>query len=84
VRNADILCNPIIDRNSDITPQALSLRFSQVKNQLKFKSAAHSKADDLALKPGPTEAEAYRNWLRVNHLGSDLTDQRRDLKTGGV
>jgi hypothetical protein len=62
VKNADILCNPIIDRNSDITPQTLSLSFSRVKNQLKLKSAAHSRADELAHKLSPAEVEAYRNW----------------------
>ena len=29
VKNADILCKPIIDRNSDITPQTLSLSLSR-------------------------------------------------------
>jgi hypothetical protein len=62
VKNADILCNPIIDQDFDITPRALLLSFSQVKRLLKFKSAAHSRADELALKLSPTEAEAYRNW----------------------
>src|SRR5580698_2743892 len=62
VKNADILCKPIIDRNSDITPQTLSLSFSRVKNQLKLKSAAHSRADELAHKLSPAEVEAYRNW----------------------
>ena len=48
--NADILCNPIINRNSDITPQTLSLSFLRVKHQLKLKSAAQSRADALAHK----------------------------------
>src|SRR5579863_7852639 len=62
VKNADILCKPIIDRNSDITPQTLSVSLSRVKDQIKYKSAAHSRADELAYKLSSTEVEAYRNW----------------------
>jgi hypothetical protein len=62
VMNANILCKPIIDRNSDITPQTLSLSLLRVRDQLKLKSAAHSRADELAHKLSPTEVEAYRNW----------------------
>jgi hypothetical protein len=62
VKNADTLCKPIIDRNSDITPQTLSLSLSRVSDQLKLKSAAHSRADELAHKLSPAEVEAYRNW----------------------
>ena len=62
VKNADILCNPIIDRNSDITPQTLSLSLSRVKDQIKYKSAAHSRADKLAYKLSSAEVAAYRNW----------------------
>ena len=62
VKNADILCKPIIDRNSDITPHKLSLSFSQVKSRLEFKSVAHSRADELAHKLSQAEVEAYRNW----------------------
>jgi hypothetical protein len=43
VRNADILCNPIINGNSDITPEALSTSFAKVKSQLRTKSAAYKK-----------------------------------------
>jgi hypothetical protein len=62
VKNANILCNPIIDRNSDITPQTLSLSLSRVKDQLRLKSAAQSRADALAHNLSSTEVEAYRNW----------------------
>jgi hypothetical protein len=62
VKNANILCDPIIDQAADITPQTLSLSFSQVKSQLKFKSVANLKAENLATKLSPTEVEAYRNW----------------------
>src|ERR1700733_1774480 len=62
VKNANILCKPIIDRNSDITPQTLSLSLSRVRDQLKLKSEAHSRADELAHKLSPAEVEAYRNW----------------------
>lgn len=62
VKNANILCDPIIDQAADITPQTLSLSFSQVKSQLKFKSVANLKAENLATKLSPPEVEAYRNW----------------------
>jgi hypothetical protein len=62
VKNANILCDPIINQDSDITPQKLLLSFSQVKSQLEFKSAAHLRADELAQKLSSTEVEAYRNW----------------------
>ena len=59
---ADVLCNPIVNGESDITHQTLSVSLSQVKSQLQFKSAANSKAEGLTLKLSPTEVEAYRNW----------------------
>ena len=35
VKNADILCNPIINRDSDITPATLSASFAKVRSQLR-------------------------------------------------
>jgi hypothetical protein len=77
VKNADILCNPIVNTDSEITHQALSVSLSQVKSQVKFKSAANSKAEDLALKLSPTEAEAYRNWAahQSRWIGLDGSDE---------
>ena len=62
VRNADILCNPIINLDSDITPAALSASFAKVKSQLRTKSAAYKKADQLAWKLSPVEHATYKAW----------------------
>src|SRR5580704_4581092 len=62
VRNADILCNPIINRDSDITPEALSTSFARVNSQLKIKSATYKKADELARKLSPVEQATYKAW----------------------
>jgi hypothetical protein len=77
VKNANILCDPIINQDFDITPQKLSLSFAQVKSQLKFKSAANSKAEALALKLSPTEVEAYHNWAahQSRWIGLDGSDE---------
>jgi hypothetical protein len=77
VKNANVLCDQIIDQNSDITPQTLTLSLSRVKDQLKLKSAAHSRADELALKLSPTEVEAYRNWAahQSRWIGLDGSDE---------
>jgi hypothetical protein len=77
VKNADILCNPIIDRNSDITPQTLSLSLLRVKDQLRLKSAAQSRADELAHELSPNEVEAYRNWAsrQSRWIGLDGSDE---------
>ena len=61
--NANILCEPIINRQSDISSQTLSQSFARVKDQLKFKSAAHAKADELTLNLAQAEVEAYRSWV---------------------
>jgi hypothetical protein len=77
VKNANILCDPIINQDSDITPQKLFLSFSQVKSQLEFKSVAHSRADELAHKLSSTEVEAYRNWAahQSRWIGLDGSDE---------
>ena len=62
VRNADILCNPIINRDSDITPEALSASFAKVNSQLKIKSATYKRADELASKLSPVEQATYKAW----------------------
>jgi hypothetical protein len=62
VRNADILCNPIINRDSDITPEAMSASFAKVNSQLKIKSATYKRADELASKLSPVEHATYKAW----------------------
>jgi hypothetical protein len=62
VRNADILCNPIINLDSDIIPQALSASFAKVWSQLRMKSATYKRADELASKLSPTEQATYKAW----------------------
>ena len=62
VRNADILCNPIINLDSDITPAALSASFAKVSSQLRMKSATYKKADELARKLSPVEHATYKAW----------------------
>jgi hypothetical protein len=62
VRNADILCNPIINGDSDITPEALSTSFAKVNGQLKIKSATYKRADELASKLSPVEHATYKAW----------------------
>jgi hypothetical protein len=68
VKNADILCNPIINRDSDITPQALSASFARVKGQLQMQSPTYKKADDLARKLSPAEIDAYKVWVKGQKL----------------
>jgi hypothetical protein len=77
VENANILCKSIINGDSDITHQALSVSLSQVKSQLKFKSVANSKAEGLAQKLSLTEVEAYRNWAsrQSRWIGLDGSDE---------
>jgi hypothetical protein len=62
VKNADILCNPIIEVDSDITLEALAASFVRVKSQLKIKSATYQKADELARKLSPEEQATYKAW----------------------
>ena len=68
VKNADILCNPIINRDSDITPQALSASFAKVKGQLRMKSATYKRADELASKLSPEEQATYKAWVKRQKL----------------
>jgi len=62
VKNANILCAPIIDLDSDITPVALSDSFAKVSSQLRLKSATYKKADELASKLSPVEQATYNAW----------------------
>jgi hypothetical protein len=62
VRNADILCNPIINLDSDITPQALAASFAKVSSQLRMKSATYKRADELARNLSPEEQSTYKTW----------------------
>ena len=68
VKNADILCNPIINRDSDITPQALSASFAKVRSQLRLQSPTYKKADELARKLSPEEIDAYKVWAKGQRL----------------
>src|ERR1700733_12559636 len=62
VKNANILCTPIIDLDSDITPEGLADSFAKVKSQLKLKSATYKRADELASKLSPVEQATYKAW----------------------
>jgi hypothetical protein len=64
VQNANILCTPIInsESNSEITPQTLAASLLNVKNQIQFKSATYKKADELARGLTAQEQEIYRAW----------------------
>jgi hypothetical protein len=68
VKNADILCNPIINRDSDITFAALSASFAEVKGQLQMQSPTYKKADDLARKLSSAEIDAYKVWVKGQKL----------------
>jgi hypothetical protein len=68
VKNADILCNSIINRDSDITPPALSASFAKVRSQLRMQSPTYKKADDLVRKLSPAEIDAYRVWVKGQKL----------------
>lgn len=48
-----------------------------MKDQLRLKSAAHSRADELTHKLSPTEVEAYRNWAarRSRWIGLDGSEE---------
>jgi hypothetical protein len=62
VRNANTLCTPIIDLDSDITPVTLSDSFAKVKSQLRLKNATYKRADALARKLSPAEQATYKTW----------------------
>jgi len=62
VRNANILCTPIINLDSDITSATLSDSFAKVKIQLQMKSATYKRADELARRLSPAEQEIYKAW----------------------
>jgi hypothetical protein len=68
VRNADILCGPIINSDSDITTQTLAASFLNVRTQLALKSSTYKKADALAGKLSPEEQEIYRVWAKNQRL----------------
>jgi hypothetical protein len=70
VKNADLICGPIInsESNSDITAQTLAASLLKVKNQIKFKSATYKAADELARQLSPQEQEIYRAWAARQKL----------------
>jgi hypothetical protein len=82
VKNADILCNPIINRDSDITAAALSASFAKVSSQLRIQSPTYKKADELARQLSPEEIDAYKVWAKGQRLligldGSEEGYQKR-------
>jgi hypothetical protein len=70
VKNADILCGPIInsESNSTITAQTLAASLLTVKNQIKFKSATYKAADALARTLSAEEQNIYRAWAKNQKL----------------
>jgi hypothetical protein len=70
VKNADLICGPIInsESNSNITAQTLAASLLNVKNQIQFKSATYKKADELARKLTVEEQEVYRAWAARQKL----------------
>ena len=67
IQNANTLCGPIVETDSDITAQALSDSFAKVKSQLRIKSAMYRKAEALSSKLNPDEV-AYIEPLTVREL----------------
>jgi hypothetical protein len=80
VRNANILCTPIIDLDSDITPAALSESFAKVRSQLRLKGATYKKADELVSKLSLAEIDAYRLWTKTQKLLVGLDGSERVTK----
>jgi hypothetical protein len=77
VKNANTLCDQIIEQDSDITQQTLSLSLSRMKDQLKLKSAAQSRAETFAQKLSSNEVEAYHKWAarQARWIGLDGSDE---------
>ena len=67
-KNADILCTPIINADSDITLQTLAASFLKVRSQMQLKSATYKKADALASKLSPEEQAIYTAWAARQKL----------------
>ena len=70
VQNANILCTPIInsESNSELTPQTLAASLLNVKSQIKFKSAAYKRGDELARQMTADEQGIYRAWAKNQKL----------------
>jgi hypothetical protein len=70
VKNADILCGPIIssESNSAITAQTLAASLLKVKSQVTFKSRTYKAADELARALTMQETEIYRAWAARQKL----------------
>jgi hypothetical protein len=68
VRNADLLCGPIIEADSDITAVTMQASFAKVRSRLKLKSATYKKADELARKLNPEEQATYKAWATGQKL----------------
>jgi hypothetical protein len=70
VQNANILCTPIInsESNSELTPQTLAASLLNVKSQIQFKSAAYKRGDQLARQMTAEEQGIYRAWSKSQKL----------------
>ena len=70
VKNAHLICGPIInsESNTNITAQTLAASLLKVKNQIKFKSATYKAADDLARHLSPAEQAIYVAWAKNQKL----------------
>ena len=70
VRNADLICGPIINSasNSTITAQTLAASLLKVKSQIRFKSRTYKAADELARALTMQETEIYRAWAARQKL----------------
>lgn len=75
VKNADILCGPIINSDSEITLQTLAASLLNVKNQIQFKSAMYKKAEALTSKLHPDEVAAYQSWAKNQKLILDNSEE---------
>jgi hypothetical protein len=68
VTNANVLCTPIVNSDSDITLQTLAASFLRVRTQLQIKSATYKRADELARNLSPEEQQIYRVWAARQKL----------------
>jgi hypothetical protein len=64
IQNASLLCESIInsETNPTITAQTLAASLLKVKNQIRFMSKTYKAADALARQMSAAEQEIYRQW----------------------
>jgi hypothetical protein len=75
VTNANVLCTPIINADSDITAQTLAASFQNVKSQLQLKSPMYKRAEALTGKLSPDEVAAYQAWAKNQKLILDDSEE---------